>query len=781
QDTSPTQWRVIRSLAEEFFAGAGARAAEALAPRTIFAVGDEKQSIYGFQGAAPKMFADMGQAFEVRAREAAQKFERVPLTLSFRTVAPILEAVDRVLGDPVRGAGLTSTGEMPRHVANRAGHAGLVEIWETEKPDEAEPSPAWKPLDEAAQSPPASRLAERIADRIARWLDDGEILVSEGRPVTAGDILVLVRSRRPLADLMVSALKARNIPVAGADRLQLSEQLVVQDLMALFDVLLLPEDDLALASVLKSPLIGFDDDDLIRLAPERRGSLWSALLKAAETSPRYAGAADRLKRWRSRADVAPPYEFLVEVLIHDGMRKQLLSRLGVEAADAIDELVSLALTYDDRAPPSLQGFMSWLRAGDRQIKRDMEHGRNEVRVMTVHGSKGLEAPIVFLADTCSAPGGGRRGGLVTFPELKPLGDIPAEPFLWAVKGSSRIEAISKARKAVQASEAEEHNRLLYVAMTRARDRLYVAGFDNKTARQQGNWYDAISQGLDGLVIDSDDVPAGRKVRRSAAPQIEKPHRNQGEAHEVPAPVAPPDWASRPAPREPGIAIPLAPSRLAPLDTDAEGDPVEKVRPVTASLIDEPPAPSPATLAGADRFLRGTITHALLQHLPELAPESRKMAADAFVAARAAALSGRTRASIVAETLAVLAHPEFSPVFGPGGRAEVPIAAELLRPDGRGQPVRLTGQIDRLVVTDHDCLIVDFKTNRPPPRDVAGVPEAYVLQLAAYRLALARIYPGLRVRAALLWTDGPDLMELPAERLDAAAEALFKLDRASLDG
>jgi ATP-dependent helicase/nuclease subunit A len=777
QDTSPTQWRVIEALVGEFLSGVGARELETGVPRTVFAVGDEKQSIYGFQGAAPKMFAEKGQLFETMARAANLRLERVPLTLSFRTVAPVLEAVDRVFADASRAAGLTSSGDVPQHTAHRFGMAGLVELWDTEKPDDVQPAPAWEPLEEVAQSAPAIRLAERIAETIAGWIDGGEMLASEGRPIGYGDILILVRRRRPFADLMVSTLKKRGIPVAGADRLRLTEQLAVLDLMALADVLLLPEDDLALASVLKSPLFGLDDDDLMRLAPKRRGSLWTALLAAAKSDSRFAPAAEQLKRWRSRADVVPPYEFLVEVLVHDGMRAKLLGRLGPEASDPLDELLSLALAYDEQAPPSLQGFMDWLRASEREIKRDMEHGRGEVRVMTVHGSKGLEAPVVFLPDTCAGANGGRAGGLVAYPGLRRPSSMTAQPFLWPVKGTSDVAAVAEARLATRQRETEEYNRLLYVALTRARDRLYVGGFEGGRKRAAGCWYDAIEAGLAGALVEATDA-AGRPVRRLEVPQSREPEPNKAKAQAIVEAVAPPEWARTKAPREPGIAVPLAPSRLAPLESDSEGDPVEPRR--AARPADEPPAPSPTHLADSHRFLRGTLTHALLQHLPGLAAEQRETAATAFVAARAEGLSVRTRSSIVAETMAVLSHPDFAAVFGPDSRAEVPIAAELVPPDGKGQTVRLTGQIDRLVATDHEVLIVDFKTNRPPPVQAEQVADAYVLQLAAYRLAVSRIFPGRSIRAALLWTDGPNLMELPPERLDEAAKRLFLLDRANLD-
>ncbi len=781
QDTSRSQWQVIDALAREFFSGAGARESDGGMQRTVFAVGDEKQSIYGFQGAAPKMFAEMGRKLEGMALAAEQPFDRVPLSLSFRTVAPILDCVDRIFGDDERAKGLTSDGSYHPHDIDRLGAGGLVELWETEKPDETESASPWLPLEEVATTSPVARLAERIAAQIASWIASGERLASEDRPITAGDILILVRKRRPFADEMVSALKARGIPVAGADRLRLADQIAVKDIIALGDVLLLPEDDLSLAAVLKSPMFGLDDDDLMAVAPARRGSLWSALIARTRNAPhpRLSPAVELLKRWRTRADVVPPYEFLVEVLMHDGMRRRLLSRLGPEAADPLDELMSLALTYDDQAPPSLQGFIDWLKSSEREIKRDMEHGRNEVRVMTVHGSKGLEAPIVFLPDTCSPPFSNRPGGLIDFPALPQPGEEHA-PFLWPVKGSSGLDSVKSARDEVRVRETEEHNRLLYVALTRARDRLYVAGFEGSKGRAAGCWYETIEAGFSTTAFVTEVDALGHQVRRIGSPQSAPPKSRKHDLATAVEAETPPDWAARPAPTEAGLSFPLAPSRLAPLEIDGEGDPVNRAPGDVERIADGPPAPSPRVLADGNRFLRGTITHALLQHLPGLPKAAWREAAERFIAIRGAGLRPASRASILKETLHVLSDGAFAAVFGPESRAEVPIAAAIPHPDQKSPPLRLAGQIDRIVISTHEILIVDFKTNRPPPFDPAQVADAYVLQLAAYRMAVAQAFPGRQVRAALLWTDGPSLMELPPDRLDNAASALFTRAAPHLD-
>lgn len=785
QDTSPAQWSIVEALASEFFS-----ASKSL--RTVFAVGDEKQSIYGFQGAAPKMFAETGKRFRALSENAALPWNFVRLRLSFRTVSPLLKAIDTIFSDASQTPGLMTMAGAVEHIALRVGQAGRVEVWPTEKPAEIKAAPAFSPLDDSAVSSPVTRLAERIADQIKTWIDQKAPLVSQGRPIRAADVLILVRKRQPFAPAMVRALKARRIPVAGADRLVLANQIAVQDLMALGDFLTLPEDDLSLASILKSPLCGLDDDDLMQFAPQRKGSLWSALLAAAKVgnteagvhgstavgNPRIKAAANMLKRWRAFADFAPPFEFFSTLLDRDGCRARFLERLGPDAADPIDEFMNLALTYDDQAPASLQGFLCWVREGRREIKRDMENSRNQVRVMTVHGAKGLEAPIVFLPDTCSAASTKGRDALADLTQFK---DAPRQPpASWVVRGASKLEAIAGSRNAKEALEIEEHNRLLYVALTRAQDRLYIAGFEGKKGRGAQCWYDTVVDGLKPLMSEDTDA-SGHSVLYLDCGQSVPPKTDKVRRTAMTEPQKPPAWAHTPAASEPQLSIPLAPSRLAPLDTDEEGEPAtfEEVR-AQAQGPSEAPTPSPRTLGHENRFLRGNLTHALLEHLPGQPPESWDRIAEAFVTSRGGGLRRNVRASIVHETLAVLRDPKFADVFGPDSRAEVPIVAEIPPPDGDGLALRLTGQIDRLVRIDHNILILDYKTNRPPPMQETMVVDAYLLQLAAYRLALQSIFPNCTVEAAILWTDGARLMPISTKLLDDFKTRLWELGARRLD-
>lgn len=758
QDNSPVQWQVVELLSREFFAGMGAREEQ----RTVFAVGDEKQSIYGFQGAAPAHFARMGELFRRRAEASAKSWNEVQLTLSFRTVDPVLRAVDLVFGNSNLLPGGAGEFANVRHQADRQGHAGLVEVWPTEKPDERPETSPWEPLNDGAGSAePVERVAARIADQIKDWLDSGEVLPSCGRPIRPGDILILIRKRKPFAEPMIRALKERGIPVAGADRMRLIDQMAVMDLVALGDVLLLREDDLTLATVLKSPIFGFDDDDLFAIGHGRQGSFWAALERAGESNERYREAADTLERWRAAAGSMPPFEFYLARLEADGLRGRLLRRLGPEAADAIDEFLNLALHYEEIAPASLQGFLHWLRQSGIEVRRDMEQHGDQVRVMTVHGAKGLEANIVFLPDTCSRQGG-MRSPLVTVENE----DVPPpwrDHLIWRVPGSSGIPAVRSALDSLKAAEHAEYYRLLYVAMTRARDRLYVTGFENRTkqGRDTGCWYDVIHQALEA---DAVRVPSadGQQILRLETEQTVPASYDRAVLRSAGETEPPPSWLEERAHPEASRQV-VTPTSLG-RDADVT---VETVAPLSSSDSSAPSADDPRMEIAR---IRGLLVHRLLELLPQVPPDEQKAAAERLTTAHGEGVPEAERVAIVEKVLAILRAPEYAHLFGPQSRAEVPIAA--LRPAASaGGADKLVGQIDRLAINGDEVLVVDYKTGRAVPNSADDVPEPYVRQLAAYREALDAVFPGKRIRTFLLWTEGPSIMEIVARPSDKLSQPL----------
>ncbi len=751
QDTSPEQWEVIEALAVEFFAGEGARDAE----RTVFAVGDAKQSIFSFRGADPEGFERARDHFAGRVRAAGKTWRDIDLDISFRSTTPVLTAVDAVFASPAAAAGVV-TGDRPlRHLTVRAGQAGRVELWPLVRPEPREDDAPWSLPDAPGDDAPADvRLARLIAARIAGWLSGGERLESRDRPVRAGDIMVLVRRRTGFVDELVRALKARNVPVAGVDRMTLTEQIAVMDLIALGRFLLMPGDDLTLATVLKSPLLGLDDDDLIALAAGRGGrSLWAELRRRAGERSEWRRADAYLARLLDRADYVPPYELFAEALGCAGDpaassgRRRIAGRLGPEAEDPVAEFLSLALAYERMHPPSLEGFLHWVERGGAEVKRDLEQaGRDEVRVITVHGAKGLQAPIVILPDTVQTPAGtgGRRPGLL-WTGGDELEDFP----LWVPRSDDADPVAAAARDARTQAEMREYRRLLYVAMTRAEDRLYVAGWLNRKqkAPPEESWYALIAAGLEELpdaervAFDfSGEIDGGWSGAGfvCAAPQTAKPDRTEADGGGEPEAAGTlPPWTRERPPPEPEPPRPLAPSRPAG---------------------DEPAVASPLRDDAGRRYHRGRLVHRLLQTLPDLPPGRRRSACRRFLARPVHGLDPAAADALAEEVLAVLDRPDFAVLFGPGSRAEVPIAGRV------GDRV-VAGQVDRLVVAPDRVLVADYKTNRPPPERVEDVPGIYLDQMAAYRAVLREIYPDRPIRCLLVWTDGPRLMELPAALLD----------------
>ncbi|HEY1503421.1 MAG TPA: double-strand break repair helicase AddA [Stellaceae bacterium] len=734
QDTNPEQWEIVQLVAEEFFAGEGTRDGA----RTVFAVGDAKQSIYSFQRADPAKFIAMRLHFE---RAAGEWWRRVPLHVSFRSVAAILAAVDAVFaGDPAHD-GVMLDGQIIRHIAQRHGDGGLVELWPPIEPEKPVPPAPWEPpLKQRGASEPRARLAQAIAARIRDWLDRGERLEAHDRPIRPSDIMVLVRRRGPFVGELVRHLKKLGVPVAGVDRMILTEQLAVEDMMALAQFLLLPEDDLTLASVLKGPLFGLSEDELYRLAWLRPGSLWASLREHREESPKFAQAADELSALLARVDFVPPYELFAEVLSARGGRKAILGRLGPEASDPLDELLAAALAYERAHGVSLQGFLHWLAEGAAEIKRDLDQGaRNEVRILTVHGAKGLEAPIVFLPDTLQMPT--KTPPILWHGSAHHAAALP----LWMVARAAPPRAAQAALDAAKRKRDQEYRRLLYVAMTRAADRLYICGWQTKRSPPIGNWHALAAAGLRAAGAEPFDFASekfagvaawggdGLRLRhvQKGKPQRAKPAKQKPAS----SPLLP-DWCSLPPPPEPAPPKPLAPSQ-------PQGQ--------------EPAARSPL---GDDRgaaFLRGRLVHRLLQSLPAVEPLWRVAAAQRFLALPVHGLATADQHAILDETMAVLNHPEFAPLFGPGSVAEVPVVGLI---GGRA----LSGQIDRLVIEGSSVLIVDYKTIRPVPADLDAVPPLYFEQLAAYRAAIAAVFRDKEVRCALLWTDGPTLMPVPPAKL-----------------
>lgn len=744
QDTNPGQWEIVRALVEEYTSGDSARSDR---NRTLFVVGDEKQSIFSFQGADPKVFFEMRQIFKKRFEESKKVFEEVPLHVSFRSAPAVLRAVDAVFADQAVCHGVST--EEVRHQAFRAQGAGRVEVWPLFLPPEDEKAARVKepekwvlPAGYETANNPAAELARMIAIRIAEGIAKGETVYDKEtraqRPMNAGDVMVLVRTRGAFVNHLVRELKARNLPVAGVDRMILTRQIAVMDLMALLQFALLPQDDLNLATILRGPLIGASEDELMALAIGREGSLWGALkdsLRGKDSQKKegknFAAWLSYLQKIAALADRVTPLALLMETLSNPcpaderSGRCALMRRLGPDAEDPIDELLNAAESFSARRSPSLQAFVQELLFSETQIKRELEQAMGRVRIITVHASKGLEAPIVILPDTTSLPSKTQLSKLVWEAGLSFY--VPREP------SHAKLKIL---REKAYERQMEEYRRLLYVAMTRAADRLIVAGY--KTSREalaNDCWYHLMAEGL-----KSHHQPEVLLEKEAIVPEIvladyavlekkpaEKSNPMPLSLQEGLGDVALPSFLLVPPASEPSPPRPLVPSR--------------------------PSEPEPGAISPQDsRFARGRIIHRLLQSLPEVEESRREAVTRRFLANPQHELTDAQQQEIADEVLQLFSDELFAPFFAKGSQAEIPIIGFV------GERL-VSGQVDRLVVREKEVWIVDYKTNRPPPANEADAPALYRSQMETYRAVLKEIYPNQMVRCFLLWTHTSRLMEI----------------------
>jgi ATP-dependent helicase/nuclease subunit A len=743
QDTAPDQWEIVRALTGEFFAGAGVVQLRADLQRTVFVVGDEKQSIYSFQGADPRRLREETSGLMAQIAGAGCEGAVVPLVASWRSTEDVLAFVDAVFeqGVPPNDGAL-------HHAPMRVGHRGCVDIWPLVQEPKGEERQAWDaPLDAEGDEAANRRLARAIATEIRRVVVSGEAVHDEADGLRAArprDFLILVRRRGALFEEILRALKQANLPVGGADRLALSGHIVFDDLLALARFVLFPGDDLTVAALLRSPFCDVDDESLYRLAKGRTGSLWAALQARAGDDAGWTLAHAFLEA-RIGARAKRPYEFFAQALnARDGagrsMRARLLRRLGREAEDAIGEFLAQVLAAEGRGIEDLESLAADFASLDIVVKREMEAGRDEVRVMTAHGAKGLEAPIVFLPEAA----------LASTARGSPLLETEDGGVLWSPVAKADCPAAAAARERRTLKDEEESQRLLYVALTRARERLVICGRIAANRKEEGlkGWWEKICAALTHAQIEPElrEVACGDLIVRRYGPSPATRARRDAVERET---GALPGWAGETA-RPEAFARYASPSAIGTRDDGA--------------------APSPLLAQGGlGRFRRGDLIHRLLQFLPDIAPDERGAAARSLLA-REPDLTEAHRREMSAAAFAVLQDARFAEVFGPGSRPEVAIAGSSPRlPTG----LSVSGRVDRLVVLPDKVLVVDFKTNRPAPAAISAADPAYVRQMAIYAAVLGEIFPHRAIEAALVWTDGPKLMPVPENLM---AEALAELGR-----
>ena len=702
QDTSPDQWAIVKAISDEFFAGEGSSENT----RTIFAVGDRKQSIYSFQGADPDKFDEMCNHFS----QITPDFEKVNLEVSFRSTSAILSSVNQLFSKESIRQGVASANETVEHIAFREGEGGKVEFWNAIEPKKEKNDDTWElPIKRFSQESTSSQMAKTIAAKIKQMVDNKEILESKKRPVQYRDFLILIRGRSNFCENFIRECKKLNINIGGIDRIHVLDQIAVKDLISLGKFLLLPDDDLSLAEALKSPLFNLNDDDLFELCWNRNGSLWKSL----QSSENYKDIAQSIENLLNKVDYMRPFDLYNYILGEMGGRKKYYERMGLEAEDGLNEFINLSLNFETENIPTLQNFIHWIASDDVEVKREQEQGENNVvRMMTVHGSKGLQAPIVIIPDTTGVPTSKEEANFIWSNDI----------FVYPSSKNDYNDFCKKIKEKQKQKMMEEYRRLMYVAVTRAEDRMIFCGFSTKQQIPEDSWYSLFKETFSQIATpDENDV-----LSVTSKQCFEKESKPKDKREELQTAI--PDFMNRNAEKESPLSKPLRPSKP-----------------------DNEPANISPLIVNRDRILykRGEIIHKLLQFLPGISNNKQTQTIKDFLQQKAPEFNEIEIEKICQEITFLINNKEFGKVFGANSKAEVPIMGEV---DGK----IISGQIDRLIIDDNQVIIVDYKTNKNVPDKV---PAVYVSQLNAYKKLMHKIYPQKEIKTYILWTNTANMMEI----------------------
>jgi ATP-dependent helicase/nuclease subunit A len=699
QDTSLKQWQIIQALCEEFFAGQGARQAE----RSLFVVGDIKQSIYSFQGANPAIFRSMHQYWV----KQAQEIQQIKSHRNFRSTKPILNLVDAVFSQKELLNAITPDEEPIKHLPERAQDAGRVELWPlavVAKKNKKQDDTVWL-LDQKStlEERPMELLAETIANTISDWIKNQRILPAKNRPVEAGDILVLVGHRNKFVEHLTKALKQAQIETTGSDRIKITDSMAVMDLIKLTEFVLNPQDDLSLAIALKSPIFEVEEEELFLLAHDRaEKTLWERIEECAALTEKFHKIYQGLQSLLTKSADATPVEFYTDIINYS--RKKILSRLGKESSGYLDGLIEAAWQFEEKNTPCLGSFLQWLQSSNYTIKYDPSQNCNQVKIMTVHGAKGLQAPIVFLADTTDIP---RNKNNIVFD----YDNLP----IWSDKYHSKYCNTLKQRN--QQNQFGEYLRLLYVALTRAEDELFITGWQGRPSKNC--WYKILEKTIKKTFNCEERIMAPMSDQAATIYYLASPQLKQTEQQHSVAQTnkqeALPEFLKLPINRSIEAEKILYPSQQ---EQNIKIDD-------TAALL-------------------GKAAHKLLEYLPQQKTLPSIGIIHRYLENYFPDLDKKLHGILTKSVIGAIKNPQISKFLSAKSIAELPVKGYI-------DDKKISGKIDRICLLHNEILILDYKF---AVHNIQNEQNAKT-QLSYYKQLIAHKFIDHKINCAIIWL-------LPAE-------------------
>ena len=691
QDTSPEQWNIINAIIAELYLSTKEQ-------KTVFVVGDEKQSIFSFQGANLSSFDHFNQSLSNKLSNANRDFKNITLEWSYRSTKEIIDIVYLIFEQIKNTTPQLFTSENFKILPFRDSHKGRVEIWPLII-GEKDQRQFWSlPQEQNNYQSTQQLLAQQIASFIKNQIVSKRILHATNLPVKEADFMILVRKRDELVFEIINCLKNSGLQIEDIDRVTLDKSLSVLDLISVGKFVLLPQDDLNLASLLKSPIIGMSEEQLQSLAISRgKNSIWVYL----SNLPEYRTLYEKLCYFLQIYKISNCGNFFLLIADCLDIRKILLACNGSDSNDLINELIYLSSNYSNNVDSSLQSFIYWFENNSIEIKRNFESS-NKIRVMTVHASKGLQAPIVILCDTTSLPTNKNK-------------------FIWTEEGeifsiiqsSNSPEFFKDLKEQEQQKELQEYIRLLYVAMTRAEDHLVICGHHSSNKLPENCWYELISrtlslhgkQGEDNIIIyQTNDEKINQLININSTETIMQSCGNKTI-----------DWFF-----DEGL-----------------------ISKITCSSKKNYASLSP--LIPNNYLEYGKIFHKILEDVSRINNFSL-LKDHPLIKKLPIELQGKIQNNIIK----LLNNKEFMALEGQELIAEMPLGTNL-----RGE-VKI-GRVDLVAINKDQITIIDYKSDASPPQNTLLVKEFYIDQINFYRHIMQKIYPHSKIICKILWLENSCFM------------------------